>query len=197
MKIGTNFSRQKVLALENVGFQLQQSGALSPSRRLTTITMLPNPRMDFHVPLNPDAHPASRFGKSMRRNLAPPTVDHKNKWESAGLMNRYYVVGITPILYLEFGVLINIVSKEDITYRVTIGDMPHCTCFDFNKMSSQSLGNKEKWVYCKHLYYVFRFLCKMNYDSDKFIHAPTYSYNEVMRLLKLAGVVDCLGGALY
>jgi hypothetical protein len=153
--------------------------------------------MDFHVPLNPDAHPTSRFGKSVRRNLAPPTVDHKNKWESAGLMDGYYVVGITAIPYPGFEMLINIVSKEDITYRVTIGDMPHCTCFDFKKMSSQSLGNKEKWVYCKHLYYVFRFLCKLNYDSDKFIHAPTYSYNEVMRLLELAGVVERLGGALY
>jgi hypothetical protein len=145
------------------------------------------------MPLNPDAHPTSRFGKSVRRNLAPSTVDHKNKWESAGLMDGYYVVGITVIPYPGFGVLINIVSKEDITYRVTIGDMPHCTCSDFTKMSSQSLGKKGKWVYCKHLYYVFRFLCKVNYDSDNFIHVPTYSYNEVMRLLELAGVVERLG----
>ena len=108
-------------------------------------------------------------------------------------MDKYYVVEITAIRYPRFGVLINIVSKEDITYRVTIGDMLHCTCFNFNKMSCQSLGNKEKWMYCKHLQYVFRFLCKVNYDSDKFIHAPTYSYNEVIRLLELAGVVDRLG----
>jgi hypothetical protein len=188
MKIGTNLSRQEVLALEDVGFQLQQSGALLPSCRLTTITMLPIPRMDFHVPRNPDAHPSSRFGKSVHRNLVRPTVDHKNKWETAGLMDIYYVVGKIAIPYPWFGVLINIVSKEDITYRVTIGDMPHCTCFDFTKMSSQSLGNKEKWVYCKHLYYVFEFLYKVNYDSDKFIHAPTYSYNEVMRPLELADV---------
>jgi hypothetical protein len=197
MKIGTSLSRQEVLALENVGFQVQQSGALSPSRRLITITMLPIPRMDFHMLLNSDAHPTSRFGKSVRRNLAPPTVDHKNKWESAGLMDIYYVVGITAIPYQGFGVLINIVSKEDITYRVTIGDMPHCTCFELKKMSSQSLGYKEKCSVLQNLYYVLRILCKMNYDSDKFIHAPTYSYNEVMRILELAGVVEHLGGALY
>jgi hypothetical protein len=106
-------------------------------------------------------------------------------------MDGYYVVGITAIPYLGFGVLINIISKEDITYRVTIGDMLYCSCPDFTKMSSQSLGNKRKWVYCKHLYYVFRFLCKVDYDSDKFIHASTYSYNEVIRLLELAGVVGC------
>jgi hypothetical protein len=44
-------------------------------------------------------------------------------------------------------------------------------------------------MYCKHHYYVLRFLCKVNYDSNKFIHVPTYSYNEAMRLLELAGVV--------
>jgi hypothetical protein len=112
-------------------------------------------------------------------------------------MDRYYVVGITTIQYLGFGMLFDIVSKEDITHRVTLCDMRHCTCFDFKKMSSQCLGNKEKCVNCKHLYYVFRFLCKLKYDSDKFIHAPTYSYNEVIRLLELVGVVERLGGVLY
>jgi hypothetical protein len=191
VKIGTNLSRHEVLALEDAGFQLQQREVLSPRRMFSMIATLPIPRTDFHAPPNPDAHPTSRFGKTVRRNLSAPMPDHKNKWESAGLMDGYYVVGVTAIPYPGFGVLINIVSKEDISYRVTIGDIPHCTCPDFTKMSSQSLGKKGKWVYCKHLYYVFRFLCKVDYDSDKFIHAPTYSYNEVMRLLELAGVVEC------
>ena len=46
-------------------------------------------------------------------------------------------------------------------------------------------------VYCKHLYSVLRFLCKVDYDNDKFIHAPRFAYNEVMQLLELAGVVEC------
>jgi hypothetical protein len=89
--------------------------------------------------LNADAHPILRFGKSVRNNLSAPTVDYKNKWEIAKLMDAYYVVEITAIPYPRFGVLINIVSKNDITYRVTIGNMPHCTCPNFTKMSSQSL----------------------------------------------------------
>ena len=44
-------------------------------------------------------------------------------------------------------------------------------------------------MYCKHFYYVFKFLCKVDNDSDKFIHAPMYSYNEVMHLLELASVI--------
>ena len=98
---------------------------------------------------------------------------------------------VTVIPYPGYGVIINIVSKEDITYRITIGDIPHCTCPDFIKMSSQALGKKGKWVYCKHLYYVFRFLCKVDYESDKFIHAPTYMQNEVMHLLELIGLLEC------
>jgi hypothetical protein len=164
---------------------------LSPRRRLSTIATLPIPRSHFSIPPNPDAHPTFRFGKTVRRNPTAPLADHKNKWESAGLMEGYYVVGVTAIPYPGFGVIINIVSKHDITYHVTIGDIPHCTCPDFTKMSSHALGKKGKWVYCKHLYYVFRFLCKVDYESDKFIHAPTYTYNEVMRLLELAGIVEC------
>ena len=45
-------------------------------------------------------------------------------------MDSYYVVGVIVISYAEFGMLINIVSKEDIAYHVTIDDIPHCTCPD-------------------------------------------------------------------
>ena len=44
-------------------------------------------------------------------------------------------------------------------------------------------------MYCKHLYYVFRFLSKVDYDSDKFIHSPMLTFNKVMHLLELARVV--------
>ena len=52
-------------------------------------------------------------------------------------------------------------------------------------------GKKRKCVQYEHLYYVFRFLCKVDYESDKFIHAPTYTYNEVITVLELACVVEC------
>ena len=48
-------------------------------------------------------------------------------------MDGYYVVGVTAIPYPGFGMLINIVSKEDIAYHVIIGDVPQCTCLDFTK----------------------------------------------------------------
>ena len=45
-------------------------------------------------------------------------------------------------------------------------------------------------VLCKHLYYVFIYIFKVYYATNKFIHAPTFSYNEVMYLVELASVVE-------
>ena len=36
---------------------------------------------------------------------------------------------------------------------------------DFTKLSSQALEKKGKWVYNKHLHYVFKFICKVNYHG--------------------------------
>ena len=143
VKMDTNLSREEVLALEDVGFQLQQREVLSPRRRLSTIPTHFIPCSHFSMPLNPDAHPTFRFRKSMRRNPTTPTADHKNKWENDGFMDGYYVVGVTAIPYPSYGVIIN-VSKDDITYRITIGDIPHCMCPNFTKISSQALGKKGK-----------------------------------------------------
>ena len=53
-----------------------------------------------------------------------------------------------------------------------------------------ALENKEKLMCCKHLYYVKKFPSKVNYDNNKVIHTPTYTYNKVMRSLVLVGVVE-------
>ena len=105
-------------------------------------------------------------------------------------MDGYYVVGVTPIPYLGYGCIITIVSKDDKTYLVSIANIPQCTYPNFAKMLSLAVGKRGQWVSCKHLYYVFRYLCKVDYATDKFIHAPTFSYNEVMCLLELAGVAE-------
>ena len=61
-------------------------------------------------------------------------------------MDGYFVVAFTTIPYLGIGMLINIVSKEDITYRVIIGDIPHCMCPNFTKISSHALKRREMVV---------------------------------------------------
>ena len=61
-------------------------------------------------------------------------------------MDGYYVVGIIAIPYIGFGLVINIVSKEDIAYRVTIGNITYCTCLDITKMSFLCLGKNSTWL---------------------------------------------------
>ena len=155
-----------------------------------TITTLLIPRSHFCVPLNLDARSTSRFGKSALQSNNAECKLQKQIGE-CGTYEQLLRGGVSAILCPWFGVIINIVSKEDIAYHVTIGDIPHCTCLDFTKMSSKSLCKKMKWVHCKHLHYVFRFMCKVDYDSDKFNHASTYTFNEVIWLLELVDVVEC------
>ena len=57
------------------------------------------------------------------------------------------------------------------------------------KMMSGALGKRLQWIYCKQVYYIFRYLCEMDYKVDTFMHAPSYSYNEVMQVLELAAVI--------
>ena len=88
-------------------------------------------------------------------------------WESIPWGLFYWEIAKTIII------LINIFIKEDIAYHVTIGYIPHCTCMDFTKTTSQSLEKKgEMGVPQISLLYV-RFMCKMDYKSDKFTHLRT------------------------
>lgn len=62
---------------------------------------------------------------------------------------------------------------------------------NFTKTSFQVLGKGGKWVYCKHLNYVFKFLFEIDCDNDNFIHVSSYMYDKVMLLLELAFLVEC------
>lgn len=84
--------------LKDAMFQLQQREAFSPRYRLSTIATVPIPHMDFHVLLNLDVHPTSRFGKTICCNLSTLIADHKNKWETVELMDGYYVVSKLPFM---------------------------------------------------------------------------------------------------
>jgi hypothetical protein len=100
------------------------------------------------------------------------------------------VVGVTPISYRVYRCIITIVSKQEKTYLVSIADIPQYTSLDFATMLSLAVGKKVRGFFCKHLSYKFKYLYNDDYANDKFIHAPTYNYNEVMHLLELASVAE-------
>lgn len=111
----------------------------------------------------------------MCQNLSLQLATHKIKWEGAILMNEYYVVLAITILCPSFAVIINIISKDDKSHHVTIGNIPQCTCPNFTKMSSHILRKKGKWVYWKHLHNVFKIFRKVDYNNSAFTfwHIPT------------------------
>ena len=102
-------------------------------------------------------------------------------------MDGYYVVGVIAIPYLGYGCIVTVISKEEKTYLVSVVDNPHHNCPNFVKMTSMVVGKRGHWMPCKHSYYDFMYLCKVDYAIDKFVHASTFIYNEVMCLFELVG----------
>lgn len=150
------------------------------------VSFLHSKQLDSDVqPSDGDMHPTKRLGRTIRRNPHAPTVDHRNKWETTRNLNAV-VDSVVIIPYLGYGRVLTLISgifPNQKVYRITISDFPACTCEDFITMSTAALGSRKSWVNCKHLYYVFRFICKANLENDKYIHAPSLSFDEVKLLL--------------
>jgi hypothetical protein len=51
-------------------------------------------------------------------------------------------------------------------------------------MATKSLGRLGGWASCKHLYFVFTVIGSLKCERDAFIHAPTFSFNEVKQILE-------------
>ena len=81
------------------------------------------------------------------------------------------------------------IEQKQAIYHITICNFPACTFLYFTTMLSTSIGKRGKYVNCKHLYYIFYYLCKVDFRKEKFIHAPSLSMDEVMTLLQAAGMM--------
>ena len=150
---------------------------------------MPIRREQFLVPSNPDTHRTIRGNSTICRNGDAPTPEHCNQWESASHLNNCQVTNVTAIPYPGYGVVIALDSGKGKVYYISITDFPSCTCPSFVKMMSGALGKRLQSIYCKHVYYIFRYLCKMDYKVDTFMHAPSYSCNKVMQVFELAAVI--------
>jgi hypothetical protein len=149
------------------------------------------PVFDHPGPPNPEIHPTTQNSKSIRRNVNAPTAKHRNKWERTRNI-KGTVLGVTVLLFLGLGAIISLesgVEHDKKVYRITISHFPECTCPDFLNMAVASIRKRGQYVNCKHLYYIFRYFCKMNCQDDKFIHSPSFSFNEVKQLLVQAQII--------
>jgi hypothetical protein len=184
VKVGTKLTKMEIIALENAGFRLPESQPMMPRNFFPEGSSAD--LKAYPPPLNPSIHPTTRSGKRIRRNPDAPTLKNLNNCASA-----LTVVGkIIRIMMVPPTALGCIVSLESEglsgvqTYLLTIGTFPSCNCPNFTVMVGKSLGKRGSWNNCKHLYYVFNIVCRLDPDEDVFIHAPSLSWNEVKRVVQ-------------
>ena len=170
---------------------LQERPVLSP-RRLFNMSKIFSPILYDHLLLkNSNVHPNVRNNKAIQRIANAPTTEQQNKLESAGnITGQILEVTLLPLLGL--GTIVELETGSTCNknaYQVTMGQLSTCTCPDFVNMAVSAIGGQQQYVNCKHLYYLYRYFCKMDVQKDKFIHAPSYSFSEVRELLVRAEMI--------
>jgi hypothetical protein len=193
VKIGTNLSRKEILDLEQAGFQLPQRNVISP-RRLFGMEELPSDLSSYPIPTSPEEHPKIRSGKKIRRIKNAPTTKQANNYASS-LILKGPICKVTMIPHPGFGCIVTLDSgapPKVEQYLITIGSFPDCSCEYFKDMATKSLGKRGGWASCKHLYFVFTVIGSLNSDRDPFIHAPSFSFNEVKQILESGILASCI-----
>jgi hypothetical protein len=185
VKIGTNLSKKEILDFESVGFQLPQRAVIS-SRRLFGTEELPFNLASFPIPASADECPKTRSSKSIRRNNNAPSTKQANNCAPA-LTLKGQIRKVTMIPHPGYGCIVTLdfgVPPKIKQYLITIGTFPKCSCAFFKDMATQSLGRRGGWASCKHLYFVFTVIGSLKSKRNAFIHAPTFSFNEVKQILE-------------
>ena len=185
VKIGTNLTRLEIFALENTGFQLPAKERITPTR-LFTNSAPPLDMSGIRIPDNPDFIPPTRLSKVVRRSTSAPLAKQRQMVASAEAMHGT-VLKLTMIPQPGFGCIITLQSKAEAQppiYQVTVSSLPKCNCPFFLDMISR-FGRKQKsYLNCKHLYYIFIKVSNLDAEVNLFIHAPTFSFNEVKLILE-------------
>jgi hypothetical protein len=140
----------------------------------------------YPTPPFPDDHPKARSGKNIRRNKKVPTTKHANNCVSV-LTLKAHVRQITMIPHPGYRCIVTLDSEIPPNiqqYLIIIGIFPDCSCPYFKEMVTKASGKRGQWTNCKHLYFIFTVICRLDAEVDDFIHAPSFSFNEVKRVLK-------------
>lgn len=186
VKLGTKLNDNEIMKLEDAGFQLPQKERLTPTRLFNNAA----PPLDLSavdVPLNPDRPPHdSRKGKEIRRHERGPTAKHLQNVASARIIQGT-ILKVTMVPRPGFGCVVSFRSKpppSESIYQLTVSSLPECTCLAFKEMIGKFGRARNAFLHCKHLYYIFIRISNLEPYVDKFMHFPTFSFNEVKRILE-------------
>jgi hypothetical protein len=184
VKLGTNLNITEIRALEAAGFQLPEKRPVSP-RRLFSSAPPPANLSSLPVPADADRYPGKRDGKMVKRTATRPNPPQRLSMGSSDTL-RARLRSVTMIPHPGHGCIIGLDSgiPPNVThYQITISSNSGCSCPAFRKTMTKFRG-RVQFSYCKHVYFILLKVCNRDPDDDLFIHAPTYSFNEVKILLE-------------
>jgi hypothetical protein len=154
---------------------------------------LPFGLSSYSTPTSLDDYLKTRLSKIIRCNNNAPTTKHTNNCVSSFILKGHFRK-VTMIPHPGFGCIVTLNSKVPSKvqqYMITIGSFPECSCQYFKDMAAKSLGKHGQWANCKHLHFVFTIKGSLDSDRDAFIHAPSFSFNEVKQILKSSILAGC------
>ena len=189
VKIRTNLTRSKIVALKNARFQLPQRERVPLNRSFNNFALL----VDFSslkVPENPDHFLGMRKFKCVRRSNTSLSSKELLSINSAMALEAS-ILKVTMIPQSGFGCIISLQSKPSPTnfvYQLTMSFYPDYTCSAFKEIMSKFGRRGFAYKHCKHLYYIFVKVYALDREVNLFIHAPNFSFNKI-RLVPERGIL--------
>jgi len=150
------------------------------------------PFTHVYKPLDPNAWPKSKNGKKIcHLDMFKLSILQENKWEVGWALEATLLTpsNIPPPRYGHIYCLLLGLPKNRKQYETMISEYLACNCVDFSSMMSGSLGKQGSWVPCKHFYYFLQYAIYSRIRKP-LIHYPSWSWNEVHRLLDCAKVLE-------
>jgi hypothetical protein len=150
---GTNFSQYEVKFFEEMWFVFNKQQPIHPLKKFGD---------KCYVLINQPTNAIWRLkiwnGKVVWCTLPfMMSKQHYNRWEVGWLFDMTFKPPLEVPTILKYGQIYNIIygqTSNNKQYEVTIGNFFVCTYMDFVITISNLLGMHEKWVPCKHMYYV-------------------------------------------
>ena len=138
------------------------------------------------VPANPNSYSSSRQSKSTRRSVIAPSTKQMQIVTFARAMDRV-ILKVTMIPCPRFGYVIMVQYKPapiQFIYQLTVSSLPECICPALKDMISKFGHEQNLFLHCKHLYFIFVKVSNVDPKIDLFIHASSFSFNEVKLILE-------------
>jgi hypothetical protein len=184
VKLGTNLKLTEILAVQTAGFELPHKKPISP-RCLFSSAPPPANLSAVPVPAEANRYPGKRDDKMVKRTATRPNLAQRLSMASSNSLQAH-LRSITMIPHPGHGCIIGLdagVPPAITQYQVTISSFVGCTCPAFKKTMTKFRG-RTQFSYCKHVYFIILKVCHRDLEADLFIHAPTFSFNEVKLVLE-------------